>query len=146
MQGRRWQGWAAVLPGWPLPCPAHGQACNVSALLLASLSVSCCDRPSIASTPSCAACHDADGQTGTGKTHTMTGDIAEDLTPGAGVIPRAIHQIFSHLEGEHGRGVCAMCLYARVVTARGKACTINGLVGKRKVCTGGSGLYCQLLP
>lgn len=42
----------------------------------------------------------ADGQTGTGKTHTMTGDIADDLTAGAGVIPRAIHQIFSHLEGE----------------------------------------------
>ncbi|KAL4443980.1 hypothetical protein ABPG75_011717 [Micractinium tetrahymenae] len=39
------------------------------------------------------------GQTGTGKTHTMTGDIANDLTAGAGVIPRAIHQIFSHLEG-----------------------------------------------
>lgn len=39
------------------------------------------------------------GQTGTGKTHTMTGDIADDLTAGAGVIPRAIHQIFSHLEG-----------------------------------------------
>ncbi len=42
----------------------------------------------------------ADGQTGTGKTHTMTGDIDDDLTDGAGVIPRAIHQIFSHLEGE----------------------------------------------
>ncbi|KAL4437763.1 hypothetical protein ABPG77_005675 [Micractinium sp. CCAP 211/92] len=39
------------------------------------------------------------GQTGTGKTHTMTGDIDDDLTDGAGVIPRAIHQIFSHLEG-----------------------------------------------
>ena len=32
------------------------------------------------------------GQTGTGKTHTMTGDIAEELTAGAGVIPRAINQ------------------------------------------------------
>jgi kinesin family protein 11 len=44
------------------------------------------------------------GQTGTGKTHTMTGDIELDpaggeLAPGAGVIPRAIHQIFSYLDG-----------------------------------------------
>ena len=38
------------------------------------------------------------GQTGTGKTHTMTGDIGDELGPGAGVIPRAIHQIFGHLE------------------------------------------------
>eukprot|EP00887_Chlorella_sp_A99_P001275 scaffold14.g1275.t1 len=39
------------------------------------------------------------GQTGTGKTHTMTGEIGEELTPSAGVIPRAIHQIFAYLEG-----------------------------------------------
>ena len=44
------------------------------------------------------------GQTGTGKTHTMTGDIELDpaggeVAPGAGVIPRAIHQIFSYLDG-----------------------------------------------
>lgn len=40
-----------------------------------------------------------DGQTGTGKTHTMTGDIADELSAGAGVIPRAIHQIFGYLDG-----------------------------------------------
>ncbi|KAI7844763.1 hypothetical protein COHA_001645 [Chlorella ohadii] len=38
------------------------------------------------------------GQTGTGKTHTMTGDITEELSAGAGVIPRAIHQIFGYLD------------------------------------------------
>ncbi|PRW51062.1 125 kDa kinesin-related -like [Chlorella sorokiniana] len=38
------------------------------------------------------------GQTGTGKTHTMTGDITEELSAGAGVIPRAIHQIFNYLD------------------------------------------------
>ena len=44
------------------------------------------------------------GQTGTGKTHTMTGDIelapaGGELGAGAGVIPRAIHQIFAYLDG-----------------------------------------------
>lgn len=40
-------------------------------------------------------------QTGTGKTYTMTGDIdagGAGLSAGAGVIPRAIHQIFNYLE------------------------------------------------
>ena len=44
-------------------------------------------------------------QTGTGKTHTMTGNIdspGEGLSPGAGVIPRAIHQIFNYLEASAG--------------------------------------------
>ena len=35
----------------------------------------------------------------------MTGDIADDLSDGAGVIPRAIHQIFNHVEGERSRAV-----------------------------------------
>ncbi|KFM22480.1 125 kDa kinesin-related protein, partial [Auxenochlorella protothecoides] len=42
------------------------------------------------------------GQTGTGKTYTMTGgDLAQgsaEMTDSAGVIPRAIHQVFSYLE------------------------------------------------
>lgn len=49
--------------------------------------------------PPSPASHPADGQTGTGKTHTMTGDIGDELSPGAGVIPRAIHQIFAYLDG-----------------------------------------------
>jgi kinesin family member 11 len=42
------------------------------------------------------------GQTGTGKTFTMLGGDAGDsasMSAAAGVIPRAIHQIFTHLEG-----------------------------------------------
>jgi kinesin family protein 11 len=40
------------------------------------------------------------GQTGTGKTHTMTGDLgaASAVGPGAGVVPRAVRQIFAHLD------------------------------------------------
>lgn len=41
------------------------------------------------------------GQTGTGKTYTMTGDLSTEqaqLSVSAGVIPRAIHQIFNYLE------------------------------------------------
>ena len=43
------------------------------------------------------------GQTGTGKTHTMTGDmVSPSVTEGSGVIPRAVGQIFSYLEGLAG--------------------------------------------
>jgi kinesin family protein 11 len=40
------------------------------------------------------------GQTGTGKTHTMEGQLSSDDTQnkGAGVIPRAVHSIFERLE------------------------------------------------
>jgi kinesin family protein 11 len=39
------------------------------------------------------------GQTGTGKTHTMEGDISKkDITRMSGVIPRAVHTIFRELE------------------------------------------------
>lgn len=44
------------------------------------------------------------GQTGTGKTHTMEGDRSEEHyesyidDPGAGIIPRALHQLFEKLE------------------------------------------------
>lgn len=46
------------------------------------------------------------GQTGTGKTYTMTGEVTtacegaaqQGMAPGAGVIPRAVAQIFSYLE------------------------------------------------
>ncbi|CAN6653075.1 kinesin-like protein Kip1p [Trichomonascus vanleenenianus] len=46
------------------------------------------------------------GQTGTGKTYTMTGDL--DITarnrpsPNAGIIPRVLHQLFQELEDESG--------------------------------------------
>ncbi|GAA0170189.1 microtubule binding motor protein [Lithospermum erythrorhizon] len=48
------------------------------------------------------------GQTGTGKTYTMEGECKRGkcgsnivLPPGAGVIPRAVKQIFDTLEGQH---------------------------------------------
>ncbi|WCJ34284.1 Kinesin-like protein KIN-5C [Euphorbia peplus] len=48
------------------------------------------------------------GQTGTGKTYTMEGDCKKtksgpngELPPGAGVIPRAVKQIFDTLEGQN---------------------------------------------
>ncbi|XP_051150145.1 kinesin-like protein KIN-5C [Andrographis paniculata] len=48
------------------------------------------------------------GQTGTGKTYTMEGDCkrskggaSRDLPPGAGVIPRAVKQIFDTLESQN---------------------------------------------
>ncbi|ERN10743.1 kinesin-like protein KIN-5C [Amborella trichopoda] len=45
------------------------------------------------------------GQTGTGKTYTMEGDSKKskngELPPGAGVIPRAVKQIFDTLEGQN---------------------------------------------
>lgn len=63
------------------------------------------------------------GQTGTGKTHTMTGDISGggDLIEGAGVIPRAIQQIFSYLEGmagatEYTVKCCFLELYNEEIT------------------------------
>jgi len=37
------------------------------------------------------------GQTGTGKTHTMEGELAATVTPNSGVIPRAVHSIFETL-------------------------------------------------
>jgi hypothetical protein len=41
-----------------------------------------------------------DGQTGTGKTHTMEGALAEEDTarPEAGIIPRACNTIFDRLD------------------------------------------------
>jgi kinesin family protein 11 len=42
------------------------------------------------------------GQTGTGKTHTMEGDVSPSpagvMKPGAGIIPRAVTQVFKYLE------------------------------------------------
>lgn len=63
------------------------------------------------------------GQTGTGKTHTMTGDIcdAKDLAAGAGVIPRAVSQIFNYLESIGGSSeytvkCCFLELYNEEIT------------------------------
>uniref|UniRef100_A0A060TGD8 Kinesin-like protein KIP1 n=1 Tax=Blastobotrys adeninivorans TaxID=409370 RepID=A0A060TGD8_BLAAD len=47
------------------------------------------------------------GQTGTGKTYTMTGDLSPCVSPGrlndkAGIIPRILHQMFKLLEDESG--------------------------------------------
>ncbi|KAI7859458.1 P-loop containing nucleoside triphosphate hydrolase protein, partial [Circinella umbellata] len=44
------------------------------------------------------------GQTGTGKTYTMEGELEERqgrLTPRAGIIPRAIYKLFETLDSEH---------------------------------------------
>jgi len=63
------------------------------------------------------------GQTGTGKTHTMTGDIndASTIAEGAGVIPRAVNQIFNHLESiggatEYTVKCCFLELYNEEIT------------------------------
>jgi len=63
------------------------------------------------------------GQTGTGKTHTMTGDIndAAAIAEGAGVIPRAVGQIFNHLESIGGASeytvkCCFLELYNEEIT------------------------------
>lgn len=45
------------------------------------------------------------GQTGTGKTYTMTGDLTEShgsYSDTAGIIPRVLYNLFSHLEAEGG--------------------------------------------
>lgn len=45
------------------------------------------------------------GQTGTGKTYTMSGDMKEShgtYAETAGIIPRALYNLFSHLESEGG--------------------------------------------
>lgn len=50
--------------------------------------------------------HFSYGQTGSGKTYTMEGrhdqnaDFSWDSDPSSGIIPRALHQIFSELSGE----------------------------------------------
>ncbi|KAL4537858.1 hypothetical protein Ndes2526B_g04278 [Nannochloris sp. 'desiccata'] len=72
------------------------------------------------------------GQTGTGKTHTMTGDIndAASIAEGAGVIPRAVGQIFNHLESIGGASeytvkCCFLELYNEEITdllAMGTSC------------------------
>ena len=54
------------------------------------------------------------GQTGTGKTFTMTGDVSQNaasLTPSAGVIPRAVGQIFSHLESLENSEYSVRCSF-----------------------------------
>jgi kinesin family protein 11 len=63
------------------------------------------------------------GQTGTGKTHTMTGDIndASSIAQGAGVIPRAVGQIFNYLESiggatEYTVKCCFLELYNEEIT------------------------------
>lgn len=39
------------------------------------------------------------GQTSSGKTHTMEGDMSEPNSPNHGVIPRIINDIFTHIYG-----------------------------------------------
>ena len=63
------------------------------------------------------------GQTGTGKTHTMTGDIGDSahMSDGAGVIPRAVAQIFNYLESIGGSSeytvkCCFLELYNEEIT------------------------------
>lgn len=92
--------------------------------------------------PRCAGA--ADGQTGTGKTHTMTGDIADDLTAGAGVIPRAIHQIFSHLEGEAAH--CLAALSARPVWRAASGCRCHSRAAERQAGAALVRRLCTCLP
>ncbi|KAL2913225.1 Kinesin-related motor protein [Polyrhizophydium stewartii] len=40
------------------------------------------------------------GQTGTGKTYTMEGDLASEYSPDAGIIPRALYSLFDTLDSE----------------------------------------------
>lgn len=63
------------------------------------------------------------GQTGTGKTHTMTGDLTpgKDISEGAGVIPRAMKQIFAYLNSigaasEYTVKCCFLELYNEEIT------------------------------
>ncbi|KAH6572283.1 hypothetical protein BASA62_003497 [Batrachochytrium salamandrivorans] len=42
------------------------------------------------------------GQTGTGKTHTMEGDLSTEGSPNAGIIPRTLYSLFDTLERETG--------------------------------------------
>ena len=63
------------------------------------------------------------GQTGTGKTHTMTGEISTSgmLTEQSGVIPRAIQHIFKYLDGlggcnEYTVKCCFLELYNEEIT------------------------------
>jgi kinesin family member 11 len=54
------------------------------------------------------------GQTGTGKTHTMTGDLSAasaTLTPDSGVIPRAVSHIFNHLESQQHSEYSVRCSF-----------------------------------
>ncbi|CCF47407.1 kinesin motor domain-containing protein [Colletotrichum higginsianum] len=53
------------------------------------------------------------GQTGTGKTYTMSGDMTETLgllSDGAGIIPRALHALFNKLEVEDTES-CVKCSF-----------------------------------
>ncbi|KAK6361826.1 kinesin motor protein cin8 [Orbilia blumenaviensis] len=48
------------------------------------------------------------GQTGTGKTYTMTGDMApyfDTYSDGAGIIPRALHNMFTQLDADGGEHI-----------------------------------------
>ena len=55
------------------------------------------------------------GQTGTGKTHTMTGGVpggsAAELGDEAGVIPRAVNQVFTYLEALSGSEFGVKCSF-----------------------------------
>ncbi|KAI8142265.1 kinesin motor domain-containing protein, partial [Fennellomyces sp. T-0311] len=53
------------------------------------------------------------GQTGTGKTYTMEGDLEERngrLTSSAGIIPRAIYKLFETLDEQHAEYSCKVSL------------------------------------
>ncbi|KAL1407756.1 Kinesin-related motor protein [Vanrija albida] len=55
------------------------------------------------------------GQTGTGKTHTMQGDLTPTplLAPStdAGIIPRVLHRLFARLEAQEGAEYSVKCSY-----------------------------------
>jgi kinesin family protein 11 len=53
------------------------------------------------------------GQTGTGKTYTMSGDITDSLPlpDAAGIIPRVLHGLFQKLEGEEDAETSVKCSF-----------------------------------
>ena len=54
------------------------------------------------------------GQTGTGKTHTMEGDLSNGFGGGEGVIPRAANTIFARLQALPGAIYSVKCTYLEV--------------------------------
>ena len=57
------------------------------------------------------------GMTGTGKTHTMTGEL--DNPTNQGIVPRAVYQVFKYLESisaEYSVRISVLELYNEVLT------------------------------
>lgn len=71
------------------------------------------------------------GQTGTGKTHTMTGSL-EDME-GMGIIPRAVHSIFQYLESRRAEFSVKVSYLEIYNEVRCRACVAGRWVGEHWV-------------